>query len=90
MMMMMKNPMHSTDPHTHIHTHLDERLIRRRCDVLGPVLLQADCPRLLWHGGLTLDVDGLALGLGLLLPSRILLDSLDELVSAAAVADVLA
>jgi hypothetical protein len=89
-MMMMKTPMHSTDPHTYINRRLDERLIRRRCDVLGPVLFQADCPRLLWHGGLTLDVDCLALGLGLLLPSRILLDSLDELISAAAVTDVLA
>lgn len=58
------HPIHTYAPTC---TCLDEGLVWRWCDVLWPVVLQADGPRLLWLRWLALDVDGLALGLGLLL-----------------------
>ena len=68
---------------------LDESLVWSWSNVLWPVVLQADGPRLLWLRWLALDVDGLTLGLGLLLSPCVLLDSEDELFSAAGVLDVL-
>jgi len=82
----MFNPSSTSPVHQ---THLDESLVRDRSDAFWPVVLHANCLRFLWHGGLTLDVDGLALCLCLLLPPRVLLDSLDEFFSASAGADVL-
>jgi hypothetical protein len=81
--------MHEPHPHIDPQPHLDSRLIWCRRNVLWPVTLQADSPGLLWLRGLSLDIDGLAFSLSLLLSSRVLLDSEDELFSAAAVADVL-
>ena len=68
---------------------LDEGLVWRWGNVLRPVVLQRDGSGLLWLGWLALHIDGLALGLGLLLSPCVLLDSEDELFSAAGVADVL-
>lgn len=68
---------------------LNVGLVRNWGNALWPVLSQADRLRLTGHGWLTLDVDSFALGLRFLLPPRIVLDTLDELVSASAGSDVL-
>ena len=70
-------------------TPLDRRLIRNRRNILRLVVLYTDGPGVSGHDRLTLEVDVLAALLGLTSLGCVGLDTGQELVSAARLADVL-
>jgi len=70
-------------------TPLDRRLVRDRRNVLRLVVLHTDGPGVSGHDGLALEVDVLAALLGLASLGGVGLDTGEELVSAARLADVL-
>lgn len=60
---------------------LNSGLVGNRCHSLGLVVLDRNGPRLPWLGGESLELHGLALGLGLLLQFGILLYPAQETLS---------
>lgn len=68
---------------------LDGGLVGDRSQGLGSVLLEGDRSCLTGQGGLSLDLDGGTLGLGLGLEDGVLLHSADEVLTGSGLADVL-
>ena len=76
-------------PPSSAESFLNRSLVGKRSDGLGGVVGQGNCSRIPGQGRLALDLDGGALGAGLLLESGVLLDALDEVLTGARGLDVL-